>query len=150
VEGRIALDTERMPWAIARVPGPDPGLLSKTLRHGEQTGERTFLCSCVRRYDYSKLEYHDCVEESFCIEGEIWMGSSGTMRAGSYFWRPPYVTHGPFYSREGMVALFTTDGPLVNHYVDDPRRTPDENRAEARGQGTPTDVYAVTVGSAAI
>lgn len=137
--GRIAVDTERMPWAISRIPGPDPGMLSKTLRHSDETGARVFLCCCVRRYDYPRLEYHDCVEECFCIEGEIRMGSSGLMRAGSYFWRPPYVTHGPFYSREGMVSLFRTDAALINHYVDDPRRTPEENRAEAQGRGAPTD-----------
>lgn len=140
--GRIALDTERIPWSISNVPGPDPGMLSKTLRHSDDTGERVFLCCCVRRYDYAKLEYHDCIEESFCIEGEITMGSSGQMRAGSYFWRPPYLTHGPFYSREGMISLFTVDGPLLNHYVDDPRRTAQENRAEAEAAGPPRDVYA--------
>ena len=55
------------------------------------------------------------------------------MEAGSYFWRPPYVTHGPFYSRSGRVSLTWCSGPLANHFVDDPRRTVEENRAEAAG-----------------
>jgi Domain of unknown function (DUF4437) len=140
-QGRISLDTEQMPWAISKVPGPPPGLLSKTLRHDDETGERTFVCCCVPRYELPALEFHDCVEESYCIEGSIRIGTSGLMRAGSYFWRPPYVTHGPFYSREGMVSFFTVDGPLVNHYVDDPASTVEENRAQALADGPPKDFF---------
>ena len=140
-EGCISLDTERMPWTISKVPGPPPGMLSKTLRHSDETGERTFVCASVPRYSLPELEFHDCVEESYCIEGSVRIGTSGLMRAGSYFWRPPYVTHGPFYSREGMVSFFTVDGPLVNHYVDDPAATVEENRAAAAAEGPPTDFF---------
>jgi hypothetical protein len=139
---RIALDTERIPWARGRVPGPPPGLFSKTLRHDPTTGERTFLCGCVRRYEYPLIEYHDCSEEAYQVAGDMRIATSGLMRPGSYFWRPPYFSHGPFYSRGGMIALMTVDGPLVNHYVDDPRRTPEENRAEALAQGAPRDHFA--------
>jgi hypothetical protein len=138
----IRVDTEAMQWRQSKVPGPPPGILSKTLRHSEETGERVFLCTCVHRYSYPLIEYHDCVEEAFQIAGHMWIGTSGMMGPGSYFWRPPYVTHGPFYSPDGMLTLFTTDGPLVNHYVDDPGRTAEENRAEAESQGPPTDYFA--------
>lgn len=140
--GRIAIDTERMRWTRGRVPGPPPGLFSKTLRHDETTGARTFMCGSVPRYDYPMIEYHDCAEEAYHIGGDIRMGTSGEMVAGSYFWRPPYISHGPFYSRQGMIALLTIDGPLVNHFVDDPRRTIEENRAEAKAQGPPPDYFA--------
>lgn len=140
--GRIALETGRLQWARGSVPGPPPGLFSKVLRHDEETGERVFLCACVRRYDYPLIEYHDCHEEAYQVSGEMRLGNSGLMRPGSYFWRPPYVSHGPFSSRNGMVAFMTVDGPLVNHYVDDPRRTVEENRAEALAQGPPRDYFA--------
>ena len=141
-EGQINLDTERMPWFRGRHPGPPPGLFSKTLRQDEDTGARVFLCGCVRRYDYPLIEYHDCHEEAYHIVGDMRMGTSGLMSRGSYFWRPPYVTHGPFYSHAGMIALMTVDGPLVNHYVTDPRRTPEENRDEARDKAPPHDPHA--------
>ena len=138
----VRMDTETMPWRQSKVPGPPPGILSKTLRHSDETGERVFLCTCVHRYSYPLIEYHDCVEEAFQIAGHMWIGTSGMMGPGSYFWRPPYVSHGPFFSPDGMLTLFTTDGPLVNHYVQDPRRTVEENRAEAEAQGPPTDFFA--------
>jgi len=141
-DGQINLDTERVPWSRGRHPGPPPGLFSKTLRHDAQTGARVFLCGCVRRYDYPMIEYHDCHEEAYHVAGDMRMGTSGLMSPGSYFWRPPYITHGPFYSHDGMIALMTVDGPLVNHYVTDPRRTPEENRAEAQAKPPPTDVHA--------
>ncbi len=142
----VRADTEAMPWRQSKVPGPPPGILSKTLRHSEETGERVFLCTCVHRFSYPLIEYHDCVEEAYQIAGHMWVGTSGTMRPGSYFWRPPYISHGPLYSPDGMLTLFTTDGPLVNHYVDDPRRTVEENRAEAEGQGPPTDYFSGSSG----
>ncbi len=131
VEGRIQLDTEEMTWTMSHVPGPPPGLIHKVLRLVPETGEMTVLACNVPHYDYPRLEFHDCVEEIYCVEGEIWLGNAGTMRAGSYLWRPPYITHGPFYSGPGAVILVWTPSTLVNHYVDDPGRTPEENRQQA-------------------
>jgi hypothetical protein len=135
------LDTSRMEWAVTTIPGPPPGAFLKVLRHEEATGEALFLLGVVPQWDYPRIEYHDVVETGFALAGDIWLGNSGTMtgEAGSYFWRPPYITHGPFYSREGFVALVYGDGPIVNHYVDDPRRTVAENRAEALALGPPAD-----------
>jgi Domain of unknown function (DUF4437) len=138
-DGRVRHDTERMNWSLTPIPGPPPGLFLKVLRQVEETGAAVFICGIVPRYDYPLIEYHDCSEEAFQLEGDIRMGTSGLMRPGSYFWRPPYITHGPFYSRAGMVALITIDSPLINHYVDDPRRSMEENRAEALAQGPPPD-----------
>jgi hypothetical protein len=146
---RIQIDTDMIPYSQSKVPGPPAGLLTKTLRHSEETGARVFLCTNVPRFTYPKLEYHDCVEEAFLLVGDIWIGTSGKMTPGSYFWRPPYVTHGPFYSEAGMLALFTTDGPLVNHYVDDPERSVQENRAEAEAEGPPPDYFSERLSPAA-
>jgi len=135
----IGLETERLPWRAGRIPGPPPGLFSKTLRHDGASGARVFLSACVRRYDYPLSEYHDCAEESFRIAGDMRLATTGLLTAGSYYWRPPYVTHGPFYSRTGSLAFMTVDGPLINHYVDDPWRSADANREEARALGPPRD-----------
>jgi hypothetical protein len=144
-EGRIRHDTQRMPWTVTPIPGPPPGLFLKVLRLDEETGAAVFVCGIVPRYDYPLIEYHDCTEEAFVLEGDMRLGTSGLMRPGSYFWRPPYITHGPFYSRSGMVALITIDSPLINHYVEDPRRSAEENHREAAAEGSPPDYLAASV-----
>jgi hypothetical protein len=130
-EERIVLDTEHIDWSPTTIPGPPPLIGHKILRFNKETKAMTFLCACVPMWDYPKIEYHDCVEEVYCIVGDIWLGNSGTMTPGSYFWRPPYYAHGPFYSKEGIAFFARTDGELINHYIDDPNRTPEQNRLEA-------------------
>lgn len=138
-DGRIEIDTDAVDWAHTVIPGPPPGMYIKLLRYLEATGEGLFLASTVPHYDYPMIEYHDCVEEAYMVDGDIRLQNSGNMVPGSYFWRPPYVAHGPFFSLNGMLALIYIDSPLINHFVDDPRRTVEENRAEALAQGKPTD-----------
>ena len=50
------------------------------------------------------------------------------MTGGSYLWRPPYLTHGPFHSAAGCLLLVWVSGTLVTHFVDDPSATQEENR----------------------
>lgn len=134
--GVIGVDTETLEWELAPEGPPDeqisglpPGIVTKTLRWVEETGELFALCANVPRWRYPRLEFHECVEEAYMVRGDIWMGSSGTMRAGDYFWRPPYVTHGPFWSTGGSLFLVYTDTLLVDHVAESPHATPDENRA---------------------
>jgi hypothetical protein len=61
------------------------------------------------------------------------------MTAGSYFWRPAYVTHGPFFTTNGFIALAWADSAVVNHFIDDPTRTPEQNRREAEQLAPPED-----------
>ena len=126
--GKLMLETERMPWEFTPVEGPPPGLCVKLLRINEATGELAALVSNVPRFEYPKLEFHDCIEEIYCISGDIWLGNSGTMQSGSYLWRPPYITHGPFYSEDGVVLFLWVDETLINHFVDDPGSSREENR----------------------
>ena len=105
----------------------------KVLRTVEETGETVLLESIIPRWDYPVIEYHSCAEELFLVDGDMWLGNSGTMRPGSYLWRPAYYTHGPFYTRSGAVIIAWLESAVDSQYVDDPRRTPDQNRrAEAR------------------
>ena len=129
-EGRIQLDSEAMPWQATHIPGPPPGIILKLLRHVPETNEMTWICGNPPRWDYPMLEYHDCIEELYLIEGDIWLGNSGTMRPGSYLYRPPFITHGPFYSHTGAVLFGWVPSLLVNHFPDDPRRTVEENIAD--------------------
>jgi hypothetical protein len=100
------------------------------LRLVEDTGEMTVLVTNVRHYDYPMLEFHDCVEEIYMIEGDIWLGNSGLMQEGSYFWRPPVITHGPFFSETGSLMLVWVPSSLVNHVPASAASTPEENLAE--------------------
>jgi hypothetical protein len=125
----LECDTGRMDWMVSPVEGPPEGMVLKILRHVEATGEMTALCSTVPQYDYPMLEFHDCIEEIFLIEGDIWLGNSGLMTAGSYLWRPPFITHGPFFSRTGALMLLWVPSTLVNHVPATPESTPEDNVA---------------------
>lgn len=138
-DGRIRIDTETTPWEETPIPGPPPGLVLKPLRIDAETGEMAALWSHPSRFpadgQYTSLEFHECVEESYCLSGDMWIGTSGTMTEGSYFWRPPYVSHGPFYSRTGSLTYVYFDGQLVNH-LHDVVRTPEENMKSLGAQRT--------------
>jgi len=127
--GRIESDSERLPWSFSTIPGPPDGHVHKILRKVETTGEMTVLLSTVPHREYPALEFHDCVEEYYVIEGGVWLGNSGQMTAGSYFWRPPFITHGPFYSATGGVSVVWVPSTLVNHVPAGPDSTPEENLA---------------------
>ena len=127
--GRIAIDSERLPWAFSTIPGPPDGHVHKLLRHVDETGEMTVLLSTVPHREYPALEFHDCIEEYYVIEGGVWLGNSGQMTAGSYFWRPPFITHGPFYSATGGVSVVWVPSTLVNHVPERPDSTPEQNLA---------------------
>ncbi len=47
---------------------------------------------------------HPCAEESFMLSGDM-IGPHGRMTAGSYFWRPAEIPHGPFGTRDGAMSL---------------------------------------------
>lgn len=126
---RIECDTEGLEWMVSPVEGPPEGMVIKILRHVEETGELTALCSNVPQYDYPMLEFHDCIEEIYLIDGDIRLGNSGLMTAGSYLWRPPFITHGPFFSSAGSLMFLWVPSTLVNHVPRDPESSPEENVA---------------------
>lgn len=135
--GQIEIDTHRMEWVTTTFPGRPPGACLKILREVEETGEAVFLHGNVPRWETPVMEYHDCAEELFLIEGDAWLGNIGLMTPGSYGWLPPYATHGPSYSHAGQLMFVWVESTIVSHEVDDPRRTPEENRRDSVRQGLP-------------
>lgn len=44
------------------------------------------------------------------LRGDVLLGHRGAMTAGSYFWRPPNVEHGPMFSLNGGTFYFRSKG----------------------------------------
>lgn len=128
--GVVRIDAAAMPWAGNPVDDGPPAVRVKLLRLHPGTGELHALVEDGVE-PYSVYEFHDCVEEVFLIAGDLTLGNSGEMLPGSYFWRPPYITHGMSTSRGGSFYYVYTDSELVNHRTDAMTRTPEENRAAA-------------------
>ena len=51
------------------------------------------------------------------------------MRPGTYFWRPPFITHGQSQSRDATDYVYT-DTRLVNRRTDGFDRSVDDNRRQ--------------------
>lgn len=127
---REAVDTATTPWAENPVEDGPPSCRVKLLRTDPATGGIHAIVEDGVE-PYSVFEFHDCVEEVYLIAGDLTLENSGEMRPDSYFWRPPYITHGMSSSRQGSLYYVYTDSTLVNHRTDAMTRTPEENRAQA-------------------
>ena len=97
------IDPASMYWKsfdpdIGNVP---EGILGKVLRIDPDNGDWTWLASCIPGWQSDEAETHPTVEECLMIRGDILLPERGGMKAGSYFWRPAMVKHGPLISRGG-------------------------------------------------
>lgn len=94
------------------LPGPNvpPGLAIKRLRVDPQRGDWTWIGAGAPEYLEHRAEVHPTVEEGFVLRGDVLLGERGEMGPGDYFWRPPYVRHGPIYCRSGRLIFFRTKG----------------------------------------
>ena len=133
----IAIDTETVEWQASSRAGIAPGLSHKLLRYDPATGEGAFLGAAVPTWRSPYLEFHHTIEEIYCVSGDITLGNSGRMDEGSYLWRPPFITHGPFHSDAGAVIFVWVDGELVNHPPASPDATPEQNRLAYERDGAP-------------
>ena len=104
------IDTNARKLADHGVEGVPPGLVIKLLRVDDQRGDWTWIAACAPGWQEDRAEAHPTVEEALMLRGDCLLGQHGEMSAGSYFWRPPYVRHGPMYSRGGNVIFFRTKG----------------------------------------
>jgi hypothetical protein len=111
-------------WSPPRVPGPPPGLVHKLLRGDPLAGPSAFLLRVPPGWSEMRTEWHECSEQCLVLDGDLWHdraneGTGGTMTKHCYFWRPPLILHSPMGTTSGVSMFMTTDGPLVNHYVEE-------------------------------
>jgi hypothetical protein len=147
--GIIAIDTEAVEWTASSRDGIAPGLSHKLLRFNPETGEAAILGAAVPTWDSPYLEFHHTIEEIYCVSGDISLGNAGRMDAGSYLWRPPFITHGPFWSEAGAIIFIWVDGHLVNHPPERPDSTPEENRRAFERDGAPAITVPFRTGTTA-
>ena len=111
----ISIDTRAMPWDVSTY---DPKLIHlrlarKVLRMGPNNSGRSFLLTGlphgIPAADTLPVEMHHHCEEGFMIHGELF-APEGTMRAGSYFFRPPGIVHGPHVSETGFFQFLRSPG----------------------------------------
>ena len=91
------------PGPVGEVP---EGILIKVMRVDAETGDWSWVASCIPGWQSRESETHPTVEECLMLRGDILCGDRGGMTAGSYFWRPAMVRHGPMFSRNG--GLFSS------------------------------------------
>jgi hypothetical protein len=129
----VLLHGDRLPWGPTPVPNGPPRIEVAILRRVEQTGEMSILVREEGENVYPVFEFHECVEECFMLDGWLTLRNheteGGDMYPGTYFWRPPYVTHGQSRSRDSLFYVYT-DVTLVNRFTDGFHRTPEENRRQ--------------------
>jgi quercetin dioxygenase-like cupin family protein len=82
---------------------------TKVLRQDADTGARVELAWCEPGYADITNAYHDTVEECYCLEGAVSLTGEASMRAGTYFWRPPGWVH-QAVTPEGFKALLMCEG----------------------------------------
>jgi hypothetical protein len=100
------IDTARMRWQASSAPG----LSVKWLRIDGQTGDRSWVAASCPRKQENRAEIHPTVEECLMLRGDCLLGTRGEMGPGGYFWRPPYVQHGPLCTRNGAMYFFRSKG----------------------------------------
>ena len=124
------------PWlsVARRNPGVASGFTVKSLRMDPVTKANTFLYAAVPEFIQDNISYHDCAEEAYHIHGDISMMQFGEIPTGGYFWRPPYINHGCFSSRQGCIGLCRIDSELYNYFHFNPWTNPDENARNAARQ----------------
>jgi hypothetical protein len=125
-DGTLAIvDVAVEPWSVAARGGPE-GITVKRLHDGA-----TVSFMAHQRAGYrTGPEFHECPEELYVLGGDV-TGRFGTMTRGSYFWRPEYVTHGPYSSEHGLTCFVRGHGDIVAHWIDDADATVEDNRAYA-------------------
>lgn len=116
------IDTIEMYWERTVAEGPAAGIKVKRLREAPETGEMTFICGIMPNWKEPRREHHPCVEESFKIFGDMNLnmdlGDRMVMTENCYFYRPPYIKHGPLFTKRGTMSLVRVSSTLINRYMD--------------------------------
>jgi len=114
--------THGSPMDFERGGTPVPGLYIKLMYRDPITGFYTRLIKAKPGWREHPLAHHPVFEESYTLEGEFHY-NYGSLKAGTYFFRPAHVRHGDFEAdaEEGATFLLRCDGDLVDWYTDNAR-----------------------------
>jgi quercetin dioxygenase-like cupin family protein len=113
------LDTHAMSGVRTFIEGPAIGITVKLLRTDPVTNGMTLLVDIAAGWSEARARHHDCVEESYKLAGSLRMledGQAQELGPGDYFFRPPYIKHGPMLTEAGTTSLIRFSGSVVNHY----------------------------------
>ncbi|MCP5329093.1 MAG: DUF4437 domain-containing protein [Steroidobacteraceae bacterium] len=111
-------DAFQVPYTGNFHPEFPPGAGRKLLYQDPLTEDTTWLLGTLPIRWAERSEIHPVVEEMYLLAGEV-HGDRGIMRPGAYFWRPPFVPHGPYGTQTGNLYFFRTrGGGLSTTYVD--------------------------------
>ena len=102
-----------------------PGIFVKVLRQNPETGASSRLTGLMPGWHAEGIEVHPIREESLCISGDVNLGMVDgkpgyTLTMGSYYSRPPGISHGPLSTKNGNVGLVHTDSILGIDYQTHP------------------------------
>jgi hypothetical protein len=107
-------DAKEMEWTEASIE-----LQIKTLWTDEENGAHIHLLYADEGWEEPRSEHHPMVEESYKLSGDMLLGEPGIMRGGGYFWRPPWIHHGPLRSVEGTTSLIRGDQEHITYWTDE-------------------------------
>ncbi|GIU82802.1 MAG: DUF4437 domain-containing protein [Acidobacteria bacterium] len=114
------IDTMQMYWKPNFAEGPAAGISVKLLHEDKSTGGATFIVGILPNWREDRAEHHPCVEESFKLFGDMnlntLLGNKLLMGENSYFFRPPFIKHGPMFTKKGTMSLIRTSSTLINRY----------------------------------
>ena len=130
----VVMSTSRMEWYDVEDPNngspmnfdrggtPVPGLFIKLLYRDPETGFYTRLIKAKPGWKEHPLAHHPVFEEAYMLDGEFEY-NYGSMKRGSYFFRPAGVRHGDFVAgeKDGFTFILRCDGDLVDWYTDNAR-----------------------------
>jgi len=110
------------PMDFERGGTPVPGLYIKLMYRDPITGFYTRLIKAKPGWREHPLAHHPVFEESYTLGGKFHY-NYGSLKAGTYFFRPAHVRHGDFEADadEGATFLLRCDGDLVDWYTDNGR-----------------------------
>lgn len=96
------------PWQ----PGPYDGVELMVLHQHEVTGGVTVLRKFKAGRTIPAHTHPDANEWAYVLSGE-WVESDLTYTAGTLFFAPKGVRHGPHIARTEVISLTIFDGPLT-------------------------------------
>lgn len=94
---------------VANYEGVEEKILSGAFDHAARSGAVTRLSRWRAGAAVSTPVSHDWCEEVFVVSGSLSIGAiddeRAVLAAGIYAVRPPHVSHGPFFSRDGCLLI---------------------------------------------